>query len=249
MHARPSGHVALLTDFGERGPAAGLLRAAVLRGHGKAVVFDLGHTVPPHDVDDGAFWLWSAIGRVPNGTAVVAGVGDLAAVTRWLVVAAHQAFWLGPDNGVLSHVFAGDPEVEVRSIDVANLNLRPAGGDGASTVLAPVAAWLGGGRYGFSALGPRVADPVRLPPLFEGATRVVHVDGHGNLVTNVRAEASLEALQAGGRRVDRRSAIALVPGELVAQVGSHGLWEIAQPGGHAARALGVARGAPVVVHP
>src|SRR5690606_28376134 len=132
-------------------PYVGVLKGAVLRAYPRAVLVDLGHEVPPQDVLAGSFWLAAAIGRFPVGsvhTAVVdPGVGT---TRRLLAVAAHDCFWLAPDNGLLAAVLAQAPHAEVRALDVEHLQLRDVsrtfhGRD----VLAPVAGWLAGGRYGF----------------------------------------------------------------------------------------------------
>lgn len=250
MLPRPSGIVCLLTDYGTADPYVGIVRGMVLRQNPKATLVDLGHEVPPQDVDAGAFWLHGAVGRFPSGTVFVAVVDPgVGTARRLLAVAAHECFWLAPDNGLLSHVLATDPSAEVRAIDLAHLNLRPNsrtfhGRD----VFAPVAGWLSGGRYGFTALGERIADPVRLPELLAGPLRVVHVDGFGNLITNVSGAGLGGAthVHVGGRDVPVRGTYAEASaGALLALVGSYGLLEVAANRGSAARTLGVGRGAPV----
>src|SRR5262245_23209683 len=159
MLPRPSGIVTFLTDFGARDPYVGVMKGMVLRQHPKAILVDLGHEVPPQDVTAGAFWLGAAIGRFPAGTVHVAVVDPgVGTERRLLAAAAHEAFWLAPDNGLLTHVLAQDPKADVRAIDLAHLNLRPEsrtfhGRD----VFAPVAGWLSGGRYSFTSLGARAS--------------------------------------------------------------------------------------------
>lgn len=250
MLPRPSGLVTLLTDFGTRDPYVGILKGALLRASTKVQVVDLCHEVPPQDVANGAFQAWTAIGRFPSGTVhlvvVDPGVGT---ARRLLAVAAHDAYWLGPDNGVFAAVLASDQTAEVRAIDVEHLHLAPEsrtfhGRD----LLAPVAAWLAGGRYGFSALGPRVTDPVvGIDPL-AAPPRVLHRDGYGNLITNVGGEylEGAVAVMVAGRRVPVAGTYGEVAsGELLALVGSFGLLEIAQNAGDAAASLGVGIGAPI----
>ncbi|MEO6595744.1 MAG: SAM-dependent chlorinase/fluorinase [Planctomycetota bacterium] len=250
MFPRPSGFVTLLTDFGTRDPYVGIMKGALLRAHPKVTVFDLGHDVPPQDVTVGAFFLAAAIDRFPAGTVHTAVVDPgVGTQRRVIAVAARETFWLAPDNGLLTEVIASDPAAEVRAVDIGNLNLAPAsrtfhGRD----VFAPLAAWLAGGRYGFTALGPRIADSVAMSPLFDGPPRVVHVDGYGNLITNVRAQALsvVAAVQVGGRRIAVHGTYAdVAPGDLLGLVGSYGLLEVAENGGNAAATLGLQRGAPV----
>jgi S-adenosylmethionine hydrolase len=254
MLPRPSGIVCLLTDYGTADPYVGIVRGMVLRHNPKATLVDLGHEVPPQDVPAGAFWLHGAVGRFPAGTVFVAVVDPgVGTSRRVLAAAAHECFWLAPDNGLLSHVLDADPAAEVRAVDLDHLNLLQVsrtfhGRD----VFAPVAGWLSGGRYGFSALGARIADPQRLPPLLAGPARVVHVDAFGNLITNVPGPALAGATHAvlGGCEVPFGGTYAEAPaGALLALVGSYGLLEIAVNCGSAAQKLGLGRGAPVELRP
>lgn len=252
MPPRPSGVVTFLTDFGHHDPYVGVMKGALLRVHGKAVVVDLGHAVPPQDVEAGAFHLAAAIGHFPVGTVHVAVVDPGVGTARRLLAAcAHECFWLAPDNGLLSHVLARDPDAVVCALDAGHLGLREVsrtfhGRD----VLAPVAGWIANGRYGFSALGVRIDDAVRLDDPFVGAPRVVHVDGYGNLITNVPAAAvqGARAVEVAGRSVPVHGTYGdVAAGAPVAVVGSYGLLEIAVRGGNAAVTLGLQRGAPIAL--
>ncbi len=251
MLPRPSGIVALLTDFGSRDPYVGLWKGMLLRAHPKAVMLDLAHDVEARDVALAAFFLGAAIGRFPTGTTFVAVVDPSSAKTRrTLAVVAHDCYWIGPDNGVLGEVMTG-VEFEIRHVDFERLGL----GAHARSYLgrdayAPLCGGLAGGRFGYAALGPQCADPVRLPPLLGGPPRVIYVDGHGNLVTNVRAQVipTLRNLVIGGRSVPVRGHCSDVPpGSLVAIVDSWDLVEIAENQGSAAATLRLGRGAPVAL--
>ncbi len=249
MFPRPSGIVTLLTDFGASDPYVGIVKGALLRASAKLTIVDVGHDVPPQDVATGAFFVAATIGRFPAGTVHVAVVDPgVGTGRRLLAVAARECYWLAPDNGLLSPLLAGSGEVDVRAIDDEHLGLRAEsrtfhGRD----LLAPAAAWLAGGRYGFSALGPRIDDPVTRA-FNAGPSRVVYVDRFGDLITNVDAEAFGDArgVRIAGRTVPRHGTYGdAAPGALLAYVGSFGLVEIAKNGGSAARELEVGIGAPV----
>lgn len=260
MHPRPSGIVTLLTDFGVKDPYVGIMKGALLRRSPKITIVDLCHEIPPQQVAVGAFGLAAAIGRFPDGSVHV-GVVDPGVGTnrRMLAASVHGCYWIGPDNGLLGTVLGPaaarpgssvGPAVEVRAIDCERLGLalesRTFHG---RDVFGPVAAWLAAGRYGFSALGPRVEDPVMLTdPVGEGDGRIVYVDGFGNLVTDVTgaAIASVRSVFVGEREIPIHATYGEVAeGELLALVGSFGLLEIAQNCGNAARTLGVGRGATI----
>ena len=254
MLPRPNGVVTLLTDYGVQDPYVGILKGALLRSSPKVQCVDVTHDVPAHDIATGAFLLRTLVGRFPSGTVHLAVVDPgVGTARRLLAVAAHDCYWLAPDNGLLAPVLAGDAAIDVRAIDVEQLGLRAEsrtfhGRD----LLGPVAGWLATGRYGFSALGPRVHDPVTAGDPFAGPSRVVHQDRFGNLVTNVPAAAFAAAagVRLAGRSVPRHGTYAEVaPGELLAYVGSFGLVEVACNGGSAAQRLEVGRGAAIDLLP
>ncbi len=76
---------------------------------------------------------------------------------------------------------------------------------------------------------------------------VLAADRFGNLITNLtgRGEGTVEI--AGKLLRIVRTYGDVIEGELLALVGSHGLIEVAVRGGHAARTLGIGRGAPVTL--
>jgi S-adenosyl-L-methionine hydrolase (adenosine-forming) len=252
VHPRPSGIVTLLTDFGVVDPYVGSMKGALLRVAPKVQLVDIGHDVPAHDVAAGTFFVAATIGRFPTGTVHVAVVDPGVGTSRALLAVANaDGYWLAPDNGLLSPLLVGGTALDVRSLDCEHLGVRMEsrtfhGRD----VLAPVAGWLASGRYGFSALGPRKADPVLDAAWSDATPRVVYVDRFGNLITSVTAAAFAAArgLRIAGRTVPRHGAYGDVrPGELLALVGSFGLVEVALREGSAARALETGRGAPVAL--
>ncbi len=239
---RPSGVVAFCTDFGHADPCVGVMKGVVLRQAPKAVLVDLCHAVPPQAVAVGALFLGGAIERFPAGTVHVAVVDPgVGTARRALAVLARGCYWLGPDNGVLTPLL--DERAEVRAIDADRLGLRPGATFHGRDVFAPVAGWLCSGRYGFQALGPRVTEPVRLPPAAPGT--VVHVDGYGNLITNLPGSLAvgLRGLRLQDHFAPLASTYAMVEtGALVTVVNSYDLLEVAVRDGSAARRLGAARG-------
>lgn len=252
MLPRPTGIVALLTDFGTRDPYVGLMKAMVLRGHPKATVIDLVHDVPAQDVALGAFFLGTVVDRLPPGSIVV-GVVDpgVGTARRVLCGCRHDLYWIGPDNGLLGEVWARPGAGELRAVDLAHLGLgAPARTFWGRDVLAPLAGGLCAGRFGFSSVGPRVDELARVPALTAGPSRVVHVDRYGNLVTNVPAVAiaAARAVRIGGRSVPIRGTYADVArGELVALINSYDLLEIAENQGSAAATLDASRGAAIAL--
>lgn len=246
MNVRPSRVVTLTTDAGASDPLVGVVKGAILKAAPKTVTVDLAHEVSARDVAAGAFLMWSAIGRWPDG-AVHVGLVDAGSGCdrRILAASAHQQYWLAPDNGLLGAVLAAGGDAQVRAVDASHLGLqRDEAVFDSRVALAAAAALLSSGRYGFGALGPAVSDYDGRDMVFCGAPRVVHADRHGNLVINARVPRGVEgSIQVNGRTLPLHRRYSDVDaGCLYAYVGALGLLEITARDGSAAAALGIARG-------
>lgn len=220
-------------------------------------VVDLTHHVPAQDVTAGALLLAQAAPYFPKGTVHVAvvdpGVGSERAA---LCIETKGACFVGPDNGLLT--LAAPPGARLRTVSLTNerfhLTPRSATFHGRD-VFAPVAAALATGTP-IADLGPEAGVSVELewesPRVENGALvgQVIHVDGFGNLVTNVPRDALPPepfTIEVGGRPIGSLAATYanVAAGEAVAVVGSWGFVEIAIRNGSAARALGAGAGTPV----
>jgi len=249
MYQRPSGIVTLTTDFGLRDPYVGIMKGALMAASDKPRLVDLSHDIDPQDIAMGAFVLWSAAARFVAGTVHV-GVVDpgVGTARRLLAATAHGQYWLAPDNGLLGAVLATAASSEVRLLDLEHLRIQRSSQtfDGRD-VLAPVAAWLAAGRYGFSAMGPPIADCDTRDPVFAGGSRLVHVDRYGNLITNLAGPLSAgQTVACGGQMVPVHNTYGdVASGEVLAYVGSFGLLEVAVANGNASERLGLQRGSPI----
>lgn len=264
--------IALLTDFGLRDTYAGEIKGAVLTVTPNATIVDITHDVPPQDVRAGAFMLGNAAAAFPEGAVFVAVVDPGVGSERQpvLVETATGAF-VGPDNGLFTRVVWPDdadgpaaPSLAPVPSGVRAWRLtNPAywrstvsntfhGRD----VFAPAAAHYAAGVPA-TELGNPATSLWRLPvprPTLQGDVvtgEVVYVDHYGNLVTNIPASLLGEraAVEVAGQRIEQLSVHYDTAKPLVALLGSHDTLEVAKPGGSAAEALGVGRGAPVRVTP
>ena len=242
--------VTLLTDFGTADGYVAEMKGVLLAQAPEAQLVDAAHDVPPQDVESARLALARYWRRYPEGTVHLAVVDPgVGSERRALAVASHGRLLVGPDNGVLSPALLL-PGARAVSLPVpTNVSATFHGRD----VFAPAAARLAGG-VSLEALGEPCHDPVvrRTPEahrLADGAVRgeVIAVDRFGNLITNLIARRGATFELAGRRIPLARTYADAVPGALVALTGSSGLVEIAQRDGHAARELGLVRGASVVM--
>ena len=251
--------ITLTTDFGTRDTYVAEMKGVILSIFRDVQLVDITHEVTPHDVLEGALALEAAAPRFPATTIHVAVVDPgVGTARRGLAVASRDQMFVGPDNGLFTP-FLGTPDwraFELRAAEFRRTEVSRTfhGRD----IFAPAAAHLARGVEP-ARLGPPVTDPLRLawpePRVGAGTVRgaIVHVDRFGNLVTSIHADA-IGPLGAGVtvRVAGRSLPLVRTYGDLRrrglgALVGSSNRLEIAVNTGSAARALGVGRGARVVV--
>ena len=241
----------LTTDFGTRDGFVGAMKGVIARMAPAAAVIDLAHDVPRHDIAHGAWVLATAAREFPVGTIHVAVVDPGVGGDRLeVIVAIDGHYYVGPDNGLFAYVAAAGRVEGTWAITEAAFRMAAAaptfhGRD----VFAPAAAALARG------LPPAMAGPATclrgtLPwPVRArrdgGAGVVVHVDGFGNLITNLPGPA--RAVDVAGTVVAPvRTYADVARGELACYVGSAGTLEVAVRDGSATTVLGLERGAAVM---
>jgi S-adenosylmethionine hydrolase len=259
--ARP--FIALLTDFGTRDHYAGAMKGVALGICPDAVLVDVSHDLPAHDVAAGALELAAVYKYFPPATIFVVVVDPGVGSDRRGIAAEAAGYrFVAPDNGVLTLVFRESPprrvvELTERKYARPTVSRTFEGRDR----FAPAAAWLARG-VDLSALGRPVTtwqtlplhEPVVLAGRIDG--EVWRIDRFGNMITNIdRASFSRIAsgggisITAGGRAIDRlvSTYAEAAPGTVCALFGSTDHLELAVNGGSAAATLGMTRGARVTV--
>lgn len=243
--------VTLLTDFGLADTYVAEMKAAILSEASDIRLVDLSHQVPPGDIRAAQYLLGRAWRRFPVGTVHMVIVDPGVGSARRAMAVHHSGhFFVGPDNGVFTSVLEESELVELRVPRGASPTFQ--GRD----VFAPAAAHLAQGEP-FQVLGPKLANPVRLPPPAprreNGAVEgeVIYVDRFGTLIANIPGDwlAGAQTIEVSGKPAGllRRTYADVESGGLVGLIGSEGLLQIAVRDGSAATKLGVGVGAGVMV--
>ncbi len=184
--------ITLLTDFGETDYFVPSMKGVVLGINPQVRLVDLTHRIPPHGIEQAAFFLKSCYQYYPDGTVHVVVVDPaVGSDRRALLVSTARYFFLAPDNGVLSYIFKEEASVEVRAIENKQYRLDSAGTtfDGRD-LFAPSAAWLTKGQMPGS-YGRLIHDYVILPDdppkmhqqVLQG--RIKYIDHFGNAITDI----------------------------------------------------------------
>jgi S-adenosyl-L-methionine hydrolase (adenosine-forming) len=244
--------VTLLTDFGTADGYVAEMKGVLLAQAPEAVLVDVSHDVPAHDVESGRLALARYWRRFPEGTVHLCVVDPGVGSSRAALAVESDGRWLvGPDNGLLS------PALLVAGARVVALTVpaQAAPTFHGRDVFAPAAAALVGGTPLDSLGHPVLAPVVRRTPEARRredgsiAGEVITIDRFGNAITNCLGLRGGSIEVAGHRIAIGRTYADAAPGTATALCGSNGLIEVAVRDGSAAATLGIARGTPVVYRP
>jgi hypothetical protein len=267
--------ITITTDFGLADPYAAAMKGAILGLNPRATVVDITHSIRPQRLLQAVFITQAAWPAFPSDAVHVAVVDPgVGSERRAIALVTPRGRFMGPDNGVLSAALPdegrpstgeGVSAVELpegcRAISITNTRYMRQSVSATfhgRDVFAPAAAHLSLG-VAPDDLGESVEAILAFPPLRarrcpDGTlqAQVVHIDGFGNAITDVRAQ----DLPDGAFAVELAGQ--LVPGPvrtyadatgLAALVGSSGYLEVALPNGSAAAALGVDIGDGALLRP
>jgi hypothetical protein len=252
--------ITLCTDFGLHDGYVAAMKGVMLSIAPDVRLVDITHKITPQSVREGAFVLRSAYGFYPSETVhlvvVDPGVGS---ERRAVAVRAGKHLFVAPDNGVLAYVLRREDEAEVVSLtNRAYWREEISETFHGRDIFAPVAAHLARG-VPLRDLGEPIEELVQLvlpvpEKRHDGSIigYVIHVDGFGNVVTDIPAcmlrEGEWRVLTEEARIARLSSTYASVArGELLALIGSHDFLEVAVREGSAARVAHLSVGDTVEV--
>ncbi|MEM0084520.1 MAG: SAM-dependent chlorinase/fluorinase [Candidatus Methanomethylicia archaeon] len=187
--------ITLLTDFGLRDSYVAEMKAVILSICPEAHIVDISHGIRKYDIRMGAYILSRASRYFPEGTIHVAVVDPgVGGIRRPIIIESFRAFYVGPDNGLLtpSAIMDGIKHVYLITNDKYMLKCVSRTFHGRD-IFCPVAAYLAKGIPP-SDFGPEIFDPI-IPTfvnpkvygnIVEG--EVIHIDDFGNIVTNISSE-------------------------------------------------------------
>jgi S-adenosylmethionine hydrolase len=247
----PSKIITLTTDFGLKDSYAAEMKAAILSICPNAIIVDITHEIEKFNIRMGAYVLASAVPYFPKGSVHVAvvdpGVGTRR---RPILVQTRQGFFVGPDNGIL--VLAAEKQGIMRVHEVVNPRFmlpQVSNTFHGRDIFAPAAAHLLDGVKP-AEFGPEIREASK--PKFAKVTprdgaivgEVLHVDGFGNIVTNISEKEVAQSHVKAAVSVDLPGCKLKLnfckaygdtkPHEPLALIGSHGFLEIALNQGNAA---------------
>jgi S-adenosyl-L-methionine hydrolase (adenosine-forming) len=253
--------ITLTTDFGYKDHYTAAMKAVILGINPDARIIDISHGIPAQDIMAGAWVLRNAAFLFPEGSIHVAVVDPgVGSDRRPVAVRISNHIFVGPDNGLFSLISGADSAEVFELTEPAYWREERSRTFHGRDIFSPVAAHISLGVK-LNQLGTPAADLLT----YRWATAiadeegiqgwVVHIDGYGNLITNIPGELITPAhnqhlkIYVGTHILGRvsRTYADVSPGEPAAVTGSSGMIEIVINKGNAAEMLGVQKGAPVSV--
>ena len=235
--------ITLTTDFAARDGYQAVLEGIIAGINPQARVITITHDLEPGDIAGGWYLLKTHYRYFPPRTVHLAivdpGVGGRRKI---LAVQTAGAFFIGPDNGLLSFIPRREI-VSIHSITNRKYSLSQVspvfhGRD----IMAPAAAYLSLG-VDPSCLGPKCQAMIAMPKSKPTRTRrgikggILWIDRFGNLISTIEADLAAKGkdVMVNGMSIGplRRTFSDVRSGEPVAYVGSGGHLEIAVRDGSA----------------
>ncbi len=257
--------ITLTSDFGLRDPYVAEMKAAILSISSNVTIVDISHDIEKFNIKMGAYVLASSVPYFPKGTIHIAVVDPSVGTKRQpLLIQTKQAFYIGPDNGVLAlaaknqdieHIY----EIANRKFMLPKVSTTFHGRD----IFAPAAAHLANGTSP-SAFGPEIQE-ITMPEFAKITKRedglvgeVIHIDGFGNIVTNFE-KSELELLKVKKavniKLKDTKLMLKLCkaytqaqPQEPLTIIGSHNFLEISVNQGNAAKHFKMKNGDKITLY-
>ena len=262
----PSKIITLTTDFGLQDPYAAEMKAAILSISPNAVIVDITHEIAKFNIRMGAYVLASAVPYFPEGSVHVAVVDPgVGTQRRPILIQTKQGFLVGPDNGLL--VLVAEKQTTIRVHELTNPRFmlpQVSNTFHGRDIFAPAAAHLLNGAKP-AEFGPEIREAAK--PAFANVTwrnnvlvgEVLHVDGFGNIITNINEkeleQSSLKgavSVELAGFKLKLKFCKAYgetKPREPLALIGGHGFLEIALNQGNAAAKFNTKAGDQVIMTP
>ncbi len=257
--------VALLTDFGLRDSYVAEMKGVILSICPVATIADVSHQIEKFNIRMGAYVLACAAPYFPRSTVFVAVVDPGVGTRRKaILMQTKQAYFIGPDNGLLALAAANQGIERVHEISNKKLLLPEISNTfHGRDVFAPAAAHLANGTPPAN-FGPETR--IISTPSFAKVVKkrnmlvseVLHVDEFGNIITNIQKR------ELGKINVKEILCIKLKSTKLklslcrayaeagkqkpLAIIGSHGFLEVSMNEGNAAEVFKIRSGDKITLY-
>lgn len=247
--------ITLLTDFGQKDHYVAAVKAVMLSQNPNAQIIDISHHIALNNVLEAAFVLKNVYKNFPKGTVHLIGVNENHR-SNALAVQLDGHYFISRDTGIFSLLSNKMPT------QIAVIPNEKISSFSSKNVFAKVAVLLSG-SHSISDLGNPSSGILQLkyPEMHVAkdqiAGQIMHVDGYGNLVTNIEREAfETQHKQRSFEVSFEREYVKTIhntytdvdPGDVICFFNDNNLLEIAVHDGNASKLFGLEFGASVKIY-
>lgn len=248
--------ITFMSDFGHRDHYVAAVKSKIYSINPNINIVDVSHEIERFNVPHAAYALRSVYRDFPKGTVHLVAINSPNnAQDKLLAVKFEEHYFVGVDNGLFS--LLSDKPVMPIAVELNRdimANIFPE-----RTVLATAAVSLASGMQIYNlgiqvpAMKQMLNRQLRITKNMIAA-QVIHVDGYGNLITNITQEAFIKAanertfeIKFGRESLDKISTTYDMTdhGDVLAVFNSNNLLELAISLGNASELLGMAYDSPV----
>ena len=184
--------ITLTSDFGLKDPFVGMMKGVIHTINNEITIIDISHGIDSQDILAAAFIIYNSFNYFPKKTIHIVVVDPGVGTSRRpILVKAFDHYFIGPDNGVLSHVISGDNNAVIYEITEERYFLRSIGNTfHGRDIFAPVAGWLSKGCEPDN-FGNIISDHIRIDnrmPFYDNGIlkgEIIYIDRFGNLFSNI----------------------------------------------------------------
>lgn len=254
-----------MTDFGETDAYVAAMKGTILEICPNATLIDISHNITQFNIVQAAFILLQASKYFPEHSIHLVVVDPGVGTDRQrIMVQGERCYYVGPDNGVLSLAIQREGikkmvQITATQFRRSNISATFEGRD----IFAPAAAHLAKG-VSIDSFGPAVDQITQLsiPPPHVSTNsisgEIIHIDGFGNIITNICSSRDQEFLKVGQEYLTTinhmlkkmkyvKSYGYVSPGELVIIKGSTNHIEVSINQGNAQKLFNAVMGDPVEI--
>ena len=259
--------IGLITDFGARGQHyVASMKGIILTINPKADIIDIAHNITPFSIIEASYIIKSTYSLYPKNTIFIIVVDPGVGGSREIILIRTKSdyFFIGPNNGIITNVFALS-EIS-KCIQIKNehyFNIPVSKTFHGRDIMAPIGAYLSKGvnidKFGSNFPIDKLVDfPIELKKISDNEIRctIQYIDEFGNIITNIKGSSVIfkedteMAIKTGDQKVRGTFANFFEEGfvnSLLLIVGSSGFLEISKNQGNAASDLGLKVGDIITV--
>lgn len=188
--------ITLTTDFGYKDPFAGIMKGIILEANPGVNIIDITHGISKYNIREAALTIGMSYSQFPKRTIhIVVTDPGVGSERRPILVRTENHYFIGPDNGVFSMIYAQNERLDIIHLTAKHYFLP----DSSATfhgrdIFAPIAGWLSKGTDPVN-FGDTITDYVKFAiPVVSMPTKkalegvVLYADHFGNAITNITAK-------------------------------------------------------------